>query len=119
MPINYRIKETKRGKERREGKTARQLYDENVGRMPIEEFVEAGYDADDLKGMFEMEEVLEASLTPEASPLLVKMLGPGGCCEHVPSQTLTELLMAEADEEGKLALSKAWESGRDKREANK
>ena len=32
---------------------------------------------------------------------------------------LLKQMYAEADEEGKLALSKAWESGRDKREGNK
>lgn len=105
MPINYMIKETKSGKARKAGKTARELYDENVGRMPIEEFVEAGYDAADLEGMFEKEEVLEASMTPYASPLLVKMLSRGGCCEDVDASTLARLLMGEADEEGRAGAS--------------
>lgn len=32
---------------------------------------------------------------------------------------LLKQMYAEADEEGKLALSEAWESGREKREASK
>ena len=35
------------------------------------------------------------------------------------AETLREVVYAEADEEGKLALSQAWEAGREKREANK
>ena len=94
MPINYTITETKESQERRAGKTAKQLYHEYRGHLPIDVFTDAGYEASELEGMFEVEEVLESSLRPQTARLLLKMLD-GGCLAQVPMQTLTELLLAE------------------------
>ena len=100
MPINYTITETKYGKQRREGKTAAALHYEFRGHLPIEEFVDAGYDAKELKGFFELEEVLEASLRPEAARFLYAQLQEKGAMSKVPTQTVGQLLMAESVVEG-------------------
>ena len=67
MPINYLEQETKYGAERRNGKSAAKLYEEHAGYLPVEDFVDAGYGADDLAPFFERETILEAALRPRTS----------------------------------------------------